>query len=80
MNEERRRAIVAEVARWSKPNEMQPWHFTAYDYMEETGLSRTRTATRLSALVRSGRLRSEVITHQGKRMRVYWRPEDEVGE
>ena len=80
MNEEQRRAIVAEVVRWSGPDGLEPYQFTVYDYMKESGLSAGQARTRLGKLVTAGRLQSAMVTHKGKRVRAFWRPEDEPKE
>lgn len=77
MNEERRRAIVAEILADSEADELQPYQFTVYDYMQQAGRSREICRVRLMKLVKAGRLRTASVVHNGQRISAYWRPEDE---
>ena len=75
-DDEERRAIVEEVARWGGRATIEPWQFTVYDYMPKVGKSLGQASAQLRAFVADGRLRSEMITHNGRRVRAYWKPED----
>ena len=77
MNDDRRRAIVAEVAKWAASDDLEWWQFTTKDYMTEKNIGHSRAQAQLQKWVAEGRLRSQMITHGGKKTRAYSRPEDE---
>ena len=76
MDNERRKAILAEVAKWSTASELEWYQFTVKDYMDEKGVSRSAASAGLNALVAAGRLKAVMVGG----VKAYWRPEDEPKE
>jgi hypothetical protein len=81
MNDDRRRAILAEIAKWAEPDGLQLHQFTTKHYMEDhPEIGRSKAQMRLNGWEKTGLLRSAMVTHIGKRVKAYWRPEDEPKE
>lgn len=77
MDETMRRAIVAEIAAATRVQTKQPWQFDVEDYLEQQpGFSRQQAYSQLMQLVRDGTLQSALVRHNGKQLRVFWRPQD----
>lgn len=78
IDEETRRAIVAEIVAATRVRRKQPWQFDVNDYRaQQPELSREHAYHKLMQLVHAGTLRSELVTDQGKQVRAFWRPGDE---
>jgi hypothetical protein len=77
MDEEMRRAIVAEVVAATQMRVKQPWEFDTQDVMAQCpGQSRAQVYERLKMMWKSGELRSELVHHDGSQVRVFWRAGD----
>lgn len=78
MNEETRRAIVAEIVAAARPKAKQEWQFDTEDVIAQcSGLSRATVYEMLKRRWLCGELRSEMVYHAGRQRRVFWRAEDE---
>ena len=81
MNEDRRRAIVAELAALARTDRtMEPWMFTVMDLATEMDWPRARTEKWLRAQVAHGRMRMDLDGYDprtGRKAALYWRVEDE---
>lgn len=81
MDESTRRAIVAEVMAAMQFRKKQPWQFDIHDAMAESpDVCRSCVHEHLMREVRDGHLHSEMVVHEGKQMRVWWRTKDEPGQ
>lgn len=80
IDEQTRRAIVAEIVAATRTRTKQPYQFDCDDYMAQApGVNRQRAYDILMKLVQSGELRSELVTFNSKQVRVWWRACDEPG-
>lgn len=81
MNEETRRAIVAEIATALQPRVKQPWEFDTEDVLRQCpGMTRASVYEQLKRRVVLGELKSAMVYHDGRQRRVFWRPGDVVKE
>lgn len=80
MNEDIRRAIVAEIAEAMQDHVKQPWEFDTQDFLAQCPeMTRARAYEKLKRLVALGKLRTKMVYRDGRLVRVFWRPEDEQG-
>lgn len=81
MNEETRRAILAEIAAALQPRTKQPWEFDTEDMlMLCPGQTRAKVYEQLKRQVRMGELHTAMVHHDGRQRRVFWRPGDVPAE
>ena len=77
MNEETRRAIVAEIAAAMRPATKREYQFDADDIMAQCpGMTRAKIYERLKRKWQAGEYKSELISRNGRQVRVFWRPGD----
>lgn len=78
MNEETRRAIVAEIIAAYQPRMKQAYQFNAKDYVEQwPELTYRQAYEQLMNRVKQGELKTALVASDGQRVRVFWRPGDE---
>lgn len=77
MNEDTRRAIVAEIVAATRIRTKQPYQFDVEDYVAAApGVSRQRAYTVLRDLARRGELETELVNVNGRQRRVWWHAGD----
>ena len=81
MNEDRRRAILAEIAAAAQEQrQMEPYQFTVMDLADNMGVTRAQAERYARARVTDGLWRMKVDGYDartGRRAALYWRIEDE---
>lgn len=80
IDEDTRRAIVAEIVAATRTKRKQPYQFDLEDYVAQApDISRQRAYDSLMKLARDGTLQTELVTFNSKQVRVWWRVCDEPG-
>lgn len=77
MNNKLRSIILAEIIDAHGWRHRRPFEFTCTEYAKSAGIKFSAANKRLCALVDAGVLRAETVMANGRRTRVFWRPEDE---
>lgn len=81
MNEETRRAIVAEIVAASRPKVKQAWQFDAGDYVAQCpGLTYRQAYEILNRMAKRNELQTALVSSNGQQVRVFWRSGDEGKE
>lgn len=77
IDDEMRRAILADIMAATKVREKQAWEFDLDDYMAQCpAIGRRRAYDILMKMVRRGELQSDFVNKAGHCVRVFWRPGD----
>lgn len=78
--DEERRAILAEIVALAQPTTpIQPWQFTAGNFMRAAGISNANASMKLKRLVLQGVLLSDPNGYDpktGRKVTLFWRPQD----
>jgi len=80
MNEQQRRQIIQEVARFARPPQLQPDEFTIRQYAERNEITTTTANTDLQNALRAGLVKRRMVTHNGKRKWAYRIADNEEDE
>ena len=71
-----RRKILEEIAAAHRIRQRREWEFTRREFAEVANTTYERAKRVLDKKVEAGELMSEDVNVDGRRARVYWRPED----
>lgn len=76
IDEETRRAILAELVQAAQGDTLRPYEFTVRQYADAAGMSYDVASRALRRMERAGDLRTRLVRHGGKQVSAYWRYED----
>ena len=78
LTDEQRAAILDEIIAITEPPKRKDYQFTAREYAERAGLSKSGAMKKLGKVARTGLLKRERVLVDCQWTYVYWRPEDEL--